>query len=1076
MSSLIREFISRSSEPRAFCRLRNAVLSLAIALTFTSGNQALAQGNSPIFVSPPVQPYKLDKDLSTLPRGVPSSDERPRPQGDLPVVAAESNSPDPLWLSSGSATGLSVMPPEFSVANPNFDGFITGGSPPDTNGAPGPNHYIQTVNGSVFRVYSKTGALLLGTTNFQQLWIDAGAPADDDCRVRGRGDPVVVYDHLADRWVLSQLANHLTDAGDPLQVECLAVSQGPNPVTDGWYVYTFQLGVSNDYPKIGVWPDGYYSVTQQGYNGNPVDVTVYDRANMLNGNPATFQRLSVAGPPTIIILPGDLSGPPPAPGTPNFYARPVDGGLFGGADRLEIFEFHVDWGVPANTTFTLVQTLNPSAFSSDICAGANLFNNCINQPANAALKEALSVWPMGPLHYRNFGGYETLVFNHTVDVNGAGLAGVRWYELRRSSGVWSLHQEGTFSPPDGENIHRWMGSIAMDKMGNMALGYSVSNDGVASTVHPGIRYAGRLATDPLGLLPFGEVTLVDGGGSTGGTRWGDYSAMRVDPVDDCTFWYTTEYIAAGPQQRTRIGAFRFPSCNPADLRITKVDSPDPVTAGGTLSYTVTVTNDGPSPATDVSVIDTLPADVTYVASTDSCVQGPVGTLTCDLDDIASGASKSFDIQATVKATVSNGSVLTNTAVVDGHEEDPDVSNNTATATTIVIARADLRIAKECKPDQPNRAPAGTTTFCEINVDNLGPSDAQNVVVTDRIISSMPITITAVIVTSTHPPGGTCLPATPIGPTTSTTITCSDLVLPAGGRNTIRVEFTASEAGDVNDTASVSSSTPDPDTSNNLAVGRVSFSGASNLSITKTDNPDPVVAGTNLTWVVTVGNAGPSTAVNTIVEDLLPAEVQVLSVTPSVGTCQGGIPGNPGAPLTCQLGGVAVGATPTITIVARVLANTPEGATVHNNVRVFSDHVDPNNANNVASSFTLVQARGNLAITKTSDKPTYKPSSIVTYTVTVANNGPSDSLAVVVTDNLPTNAQVLYQSDTGGCTKSGLVLTCALGNLTVGQSRSFNIYVLVKGNRGAISNTATVAAQTIDPVLGDNSATLVVQVK
>jgi uncharacterized repeat protein (TIGR01451 family) len=323
--------------------------------------------------------------------------------------------------------------------------------------------------------------------------------------------------------------------------------------------------------------------------------------------------------------------------------------LFGGSDRIEIFEFHVDWGVPANTTFALVQTLTPADFSSFLCAGldnpeAALFQLCVEQPRGGTKLEAMTVWPMGPLQYRNFGTHEALVFNHTVDVDGMGLAGVRWYELRRSGGSWLIHQQGTFSPPDGQDIHRWMGSIATDKAGNMALGYSVSNNGAVSTVFPGVRYAGRLATDPLGEMPFGEITLVEGGTPSLNERWGDYSAMRLDPVDGCTFWYTTEYTPEDASQLTRVGAFRFPTCNPADVAIAKTADRVVVEPGGDLFYTLTVTNLGPDRAADVVVTDMLPTGVTFIVATDDCVQSPPATLTCRLGDLANGQTVSFIVR------------------------------------------------------------------------------------------------------------------------------------------------------------------------------------------------------------------------------------------------------------------------------------------------------------------------------------------------------------------------------------------------------------------------------------------------
>jgi uncharacterized repeat protein (TIGR01451 family) len=699
---------------RPFYRRGNAILVLALSVIFTPANLALAQD---FRASLPVSPYSVNIDLRKLPpvtpgsnlQGVPLLTGGPTPV--FPPALPASKSSDPLWEASISLapSELSTTPPEFSNPFPNFEGISrdqTGFRPPDPNGAVGPNHYIQAVNAS-FQIFNKDGTDppggLGGPFRINSLWAVPGVPATDPCRAQNIGDPYVLYDHLADRWLISQFARDPTVTGNPLRFECIAISPTSDPTAPGvWHLYTFNLGFSNDYPKIGVWPDGYYMVSQEGYNGNPVDVTVFDRANMLNGNPATFQTASVAGPPTIIMLPSDLTGSPPPPGTPNFFVRPIDGALFGGADRIEIFEFHVDWGVPANSTFGVGaahapnQTLTPAAFSSDICAGANLFNNCVPQPnpATALLLEVLSVWPMGPLQFRNFGSYQTLVFNHSVDVNGAGLTGIRWYELRRSGGSWSIQQQGTFSPPDGLDIHRWMGSLAMDKAGNMALGYSVSNGSTvpATQVFPGIRYAGRLASDPLGLLPQGEVTLMAGSGRMlppddgFEARWGDYSAMRVDPVDGCTFWYTTEYLPASTgsaRWRTRIGAFRFPSCNPVDLAIFKTANQVVVEPGEDLFYTLTVSNRGPDNATDVVVTDTLPERVTFVVATEACVESPPKTLTCRLGDLAAGKTVTFIIKVVVDAHIKDTITITNRATVTAAQQGPDNNNNTAKVTTIV---------------------------------------------------------------------------------------------------------------------------------------------------------------------------------------------------------------------------------------------------------------------------------------------------------------------------------------------------------------------------------------------------------
>jgi hypothetical protein len=359
--------------------------------------------------------------------------------------------------------------------------------------------------------------------------------------------------------------------------------------------------------------------SQEGFPGGSLDAYALDRANMLNGNPATFQRFNVAGP-ALILLPGDLTGAAPAAGSPNIYARAVDGAIWGGSNRIDLFAFHVDWAVPASSTFTALPSLNTGPFSSNLCGnGNNLMSDCAAQPGTTQLLETLPHWSMGPLQFRTFGAYDTLVFNHTVDavVNGTHHAAPRWYELRRpSGGAWSINQQGNYDP---DASHRWMGSVAMDKAGDMALGYSISSNSATNPIFPSVRYTGRLASDPLSQMPAGEFTLVNGSQSqiANGDRWGDYSAMRVDPVDGCTFWYTQEYIGTlgvvggGGAWNTRIGAFWFPSCNPGTSLAFTSDSAktsdfsDPAMVAATLrdakgnplpgkKVTFTLTPGGPS--------------------------------------------------------------------------------------------------------------------------------------------------------------------------------------------------------------------------------------------------------------------------------------------------------------------------------------------------------------------------------------------------------------------------------------------------------------------------------------------------
>jgi uncharacterized repeat protein (TIGR01451 family) len=946
-----------------------AWLIVPVAAMFIGENTAWAQA-----MPEPVKPYVFDQDLRTLPPPPPETRKAHRPgtRRDFEPTPFRPGPPDPLWHRGERPRTLApitpgllpagVTPSEFLTPFPNFDTDQRGDDPPDANGAVGLNHYIQIVNFS-FEVFDKNGNRLAGPTDPQTLW--SGAPANDDCHVRGRGDVYVLYDHLADRWIITQLANHLTNAGDPLAVQCIAVSKGPNPVTDGFYAYTFQLGVKNDYPKLAVWPDGYYLISQRDdYDSttNNLDAWVFDRTNMLNGNPATFQQQNSVfqNHHDIIALPSDLTGPPPPAGSPNFYVRPYDGNLFGdGLPRIEIFEFHADWGVPANTTFGLAQTIDTAtglaSFSSSTCGGSSLDPDCVPQPGTSNKLEVISVWPMGPLQYRNFGDHETLLFSHSVNVDGMGLIGMRWYELRRSpvgSGKWKIHQQGTFSPADSTtttttSIYRWMGSIAMDQAGNIALGYSASNDGVAPhpTVFPGVRVVGRLTTDPPGEMTTPEVHLVDGGAASSG-RWGDYSAMRVDPANGCTFWYTTEYINGTTGQQTHIGAVVFPTCNPADLAITKT-APGSVVAGGLLTYSLTVTNKGPSDATNVVVTDVLPGGTTFLTSSIPCTAG----VMCTIGNLANGASISFTITVRVSASLlSNLGVsatnITNTATVRAHQFDPNSSNNTATASTLVTESADMTLTKTCKPDAP--AQAGTSAFCDIQVANLGVSNAQNVVVTDAIVSNASFTVTSVT-------GASC--TTSIGSPMSATVTCDLHTVVAGGETTIHVAFASNDPGDINDTATVMSTTPDPVSGNNSATGRVSFFASADLAISKTVTPpSPVVAGTDITYSIAVSNAGPSSASNVVVKDTLPAEVNVLAVTPSVGSCTWGIPANPLQPLTCTMGSMISGGSATIAVVGRVDPRTPNGRVINNNATISSAATDSNNGNNSATAAVTVIAQ------------------------------------------------------------------------------------------------------------------------
>ena len=478
--------------------------------------------------------------------------------------------PDGALQNAPSAGGMPMADFNFEgVKNADNPGPVL---PPDTNGDIGPNHYVQWVNLSmqIWRIdrEQNTAVSVYGPRPGNAIWAGFGGA----CQNSNHGDPIVLYDHLADRWLISQFALPNGTAGPFYQ--CLAVSTSPDP-TGTWHRYAFLMSLTkmNDYPHLGIWPDGYYmTINQFSDNGNTwagVGAFVFERDKMLLGQPARmigFDLLAANEESRDYggMLPADLDGPPPPAGTPNYFGEVDDSSFLGPRDAFRIWEFHVDWANPANSTFGA----NPQRFPNAVLPVAN-FNligkGSIPQPGTAIRLDSVGDRLMHRLQYRYFGSHATLVTNHTVDVDpnlsdSVYQGAVRWYQLRNAGGGWSLQQQGTYAgdAPNGES--RWMGSAAMDSSGNIAVGYSASS----SAVYPSIRYTGRLASDPAGQLPQGEITLVAGGGSQthSGARWGDYTAMSVDPADDCTFWYTNEYLAATSSSgwRTRIGSFIFPSC------------------------------------------------------------------------------------------------------------------------------------------------------------------------------------------------------------------------------------------------------------------------------------------------------------------------------------------------------------------------------------------------------------------------------------------------------------------------------------------------------------------------------------
>jgi hypothetical protein len=411
-----------------------------------------------------------------------------------------------------------------------------GVAPPDTNVAVGDTQVVEVVN-LEYAIYDKAGTQLTAPQPIHTIFTGLGGM----CETSDGGDPIVFFDTQAHRWFISQLEYNSNFSSNLL---CTAVS-ATSDAAGAYYLYEWDFGSDlPDYPKIGAWPDAYYfsaNIFWMGAYFLGADACAFDRNAMINFQDATGQCFSTS---TASLLPASLDGAtaPPA-GEPGFFLQ------LNGASAVRLYRFHVDWNNISNSTFTGVNLAVGAIHQA--CGG----KTCVPQPGTTQQLDSLGDRLMYRLSYRNFGTYESLLVNHSVQVRStSNQAGVRWYEIRNPNGAATIAQQSTFSPDSAQ--YRWMGSIAQDKQGNMLLGYSASS----ASLFPSLGYAGRLAADPANQLS-SEAIFTFGTGSQTLNRWGDYSSMAIDPVDDCTFWYASEYlVTTGNSWHTRIESLKFPGC------------------------------------------------------------------------------------------------------------------------------------------------------------------------------------------------------------------------------------------------------------------------------------------------------------------------------------------------------------------------------------------------------------------------------------------------------------------------------------------------------------------------------------
>jgi hypothetical protein len=506
--------------------------------------------------------------------GSPTIDLRLLPQTKpLKVERPEREEPDTvrIELPGAPAPRTPVAPPSPAVPAPaptqSFDGldFATWGAghPPDTNGDVGPNHYIQTVNTSI-GIFAKTGGAPIAALTFNTFMSQGNF--GNLCDTNNFGDPVVLYDSFEDRWFITDFAFTLDVSNNvvnpPGAFQCFAVSKTGDPLAGGWNFYSVQITDGlNDYPKFGVWPDGIYmSANMFGFASGAAfmgpRVWALNKAQMYAGAPSV-QIVSFSAPSAdFTLLPGNarLQAGTPPPGTPNYFVS-----TWQFLNALNVYKFHVDWDHTSLSTFTGPDTpLSATSWPNAAVPNApSLGGNSL---------DVMQIRAMMQNQYSNVGGVESIWATHTVRRGDTtGFAAPRWYQVNVTGGTVAsnLVQAATWDP-DGANVmYRFAPSLAIDRAGNMALGYSTSS----STTKPAIKYAGRLAGDPVNTLGQTEQVLIQGTGTQTGNcggsscaRWGDYSAMTLDP-NGCSFWYTNEYYAVdGLNNLTRIGSFALPGC------------------------------------------------------------------------------------------------------------------------------------------------------------------------------------------------------------------------------------------------------------------------------------------------------------------------------------------------------------------------------------------------------------------------------------------------------------------------------------------------------------------------------------
>ncbi|MBP7686751.1 MAG: DUF11 domain-containing protein [Thermoflexales bacterium] len=1017
---------------------------------------------------------------------VPDVPRSPRPSDDDAAVLPkyQQNGPASYQIDSRLQTKPGALD---SLGSPiaNFAGMgITeagGFLPPDTQGdigydsSSGKRYYFQWVN-VTYKVWDVTNpaapSVVISTTQGNALW--AAALPGSECALRNHGDPITLFDEQAGRWMISQFALGASYSG-PFH-QCIAVSQTANP-TGAWNVYDFPYRNAttylNDYPHFGVWPDATYNayyMTVHQFNASGTAwlgqaAAAYDRAKILAGDPtaqAVYFDLYSVNSNFGGMLPADLDGTPPPTGTPGLFFEVDDNTAGMGADALRVWELRPNWTIPAASTFGISgqpnYTVTVASFNLPPCTATGT-RTCIPQPGTTQKLDVIGDRLMYRAAFRTVGSTQSVMLNHTVWADGTDRVGVRWYEARRNpaDGSWSIYQQGTYAPADGQ--YRWMGSIAMDVSGNIALGYSASSSTVSST----IRYAGRVVSDSLNTLPQTEITLVTSLGSQTHTaaRWGDYSMMGVDPADGCTFWYTQEYhgATASSAWQTRIGSFKFSEC----------------TLGSTGNLSGTVRNAATNnPIASAAVTAISSSGGSYPAASDASgryqiLSLPIGTYT-----------------VTASAGGYNSSLVAGVSITTGITTTQDLA-------LTALPQADVSLIKTASASQVG--PSGSLAYT-LTVTNNGP---------DAIT-------TTVTLTDALPSGYTLGTATGTGWSCSgtTTVVCTRTGLGIGASASINLNGTAPiSLGTITNTATVGANAYDPAAANNIATATTTIVPQTDLAVTKT-GPASAAPGATLVYTLTVTNNGPvsigqSTQTLTNATAFTITDNAAASLYPSPIVVAGG---GMIQKVTARL----LGITHTYPSDVDIILVSPSGAKSwlmsdvigDTNISSLNFTFDDSAASTIGCPTVATPVSGTYKPTDCSDAntdvfPAPAPTGPYTPNLALFNNtdptgtwnlyvrddagidtgrlgGWSLTLLtgyagpITVTDALPAGSTYVGASGSGWtCSHASGIVTCIRSALSVGAAPSILITTTAPLTTGVITNTALVTSSLSDSTPANNTA-------